>query len=79
VFPPLCTVMWFPSLCSHVCPVIHKRPHVCACLTVQLCMYCMVLTLFRSNCCLHVLIVAENGDVCAAEGQDLKEKENYVC
>jgi len=39
----------------------------------------MVLTLFRSNCCLHVLIVAENGDVCAAEGQDLKEKENYVC
>ena len=35
---------------------------------------------FRGNCCLRVLIMTENGDVCAAEElKDLKEKENYVC
>jgi hypothetical protein len=42
-------------------------------------MYFMVLTLFRSNCCLQILIMTGNGDVCGAEGfKDLKEKENYV-
>ena len=66
------------SFLMHSCVLSNTQDATC--LTLQLCMYCMVLTLFVSNFCLHVLIMTENGDVCAAESfKDLKEKENNVC